>query len=205
MNGLEPQMLETSDEEFRQARLVFNARYQNGESLDDLLPEVFASVREVARRGIGQRHFDVQLMGGMVLHQGKIAEMRTGEGKTLTATTAVALNAITGEGAHLITVNDYLVRRDTQWMGRIYSRLGLSVGCIQHDEAFVFDADWESPIRVSSSCARSSAAKPMPPTSPTARTTSSGSTTCATIWCQPPTAWCSAIWSTPSSTRSITS
>ena len=145
INALEPRMLEASDEEFAQFRLVYSSRYLAGEDLDDLLPEVFASVREVARRELGQRHFDVQLMGGMVLHQGKIAEMRTGEGKTLTATTAVALNALTGDGVHLITVNDYLARRDTQWMGRIYNRLGLSIGCIQHDQAFVFDANWESP------------------------------------------------------------
>ncbi|HET9660536.1 MAG TPA: preprotein translocase subunit SecA [Thermomicrobiales bacterium] len=145
INELEPQMLEASDDEFKQFRLVYSSRYQAGESLDDMLPEVFASVREAARRALGQRHFDVQMMGGIVLHQGKIAEMRTGEGKTLTATSAVALNALTGEGVHLITVNDYLARRDTQWMGRVYNRLGLSIGCIQHDEAFLFDPDWESP------------------------------------------------------------
>ncbi len=145
INELEPQMLEASDDEFKQFRLVYTSRYEAGESLDDLLPEVFAWVREAARRSIGQRHFDVQLMGGIVLHQGKIAEMRTGEGKTLTATAAVALNAITREGVHVITVNDYLARRDTQWMGRIYNCLGLSIGCIQHDEAFLFDPEWESP------------------------------------------------------------
>jgi len=145
INALEPRMLEASDDEFAQFRLVYSARYHAGEDLEDLLPEVFASVREAARRTLGQRHFDVQLMGGIVLHEGKIAEMRTGEGKTLTATTAVALNALTGEGVHVITVNDYLARRDTQWMGRVYNRLGLSIGCIQHDEAFVFDAEWESP------------------------------------------------------------
>ena len=145
INDLEPQMLEASDEEFEQFRLVYSAHYKAGESLDDLLPEVFASVREAARRALGQRHFDVQLMGGIVLHQGKIAEMRTGEGKTLTATSAVALNALSGEGVHVITVNDYLARRDTQWMGRVYNRLGLSIGCIQHDEAFLFDPEWESP------------------------------------------------------------
>jgi preprotein translocase subunit SecA len=145
INALEPQMLEASDEEFRQFRLVYTSRYQAGEELDDLLPEVFASVREAARRSLGQRHFDVQLMGGIVLHEGKIAEMKTGEGKTLTATSAVVLNALTQEGVHVITVNDYLARRDTQWMGRVYNRLGLSIGCIQHDEAFIFDPNWESP------------------------------------------------------------
>jgi len=145
INALEPQLLEASDDELHQFRLVYTSRYKAGESLDDLLPEVFAHVREAARRGLGQRHFDVQLMGGIVLHQGKIAEMRTGEGKTLTATSAVALNAITEDGVHVITVNDYLARRDTQWMGRVYDRLGLSVACIQHDQAFIFDANWDSP------------------------------------------------------------
>jgi preprotein translocase subunit SecA len=145
INALEPQMLDASDDELHQFRLVFTARYNAGESLEDLLPEAFASVREAASRGLGQRHFDVQLMGGIVLHQGKIAEMRTGEGKTLTATSAVALNALTQEGVHVITVNDYLARRDTQWMGQVYDRLGLSVASIQHDQAFLFDANWESP------------------------------------------------------------
>src|SRR5215203_4866347 len=145
INALEPQLLEASDEELHQFRLIFSSRYSAGESLDDLLPEVFAHVREAARRALGQRHFDVQLMGGVVLHQGQIAEMRTGEGKTLTATSAVALNAITQEGVHVITVNDYLARRDTQWMGRVYDQLGLTIGCIQHDQAFLFDAEWESP------------------------------------------------------------
>ncbi|MCO5222517.1 MAG: preprotein translocase subunit SecA [Thermomicrobiales bacterium] len=145
INALEPQMQDASDDELHQFRLVYSSRYQAGDELDDLLPEVFASVREAARRALGQRHFDVQLMGGIVLHEGKIAEMRTGEGKTLTATSAVALNALTLEGVHLITVNDYLARRDTQWMGRVYDRLGLSIGCIQHDQAFVYDSTWESP------------------------------------------------------------
>ncbi len=145
INALEPQMLEASDEELRQFRLVFTSRYNAGENLDDLLPEVFAHVREAGRRSLGQRHFDVQLTGGIVLHQGKIAEMRTGEGKTLTATAAVVLNALTQEGVHVITVNDYLARRDTQWMGQVYNYLGLSIGCIQHDQSFVLDKDWESP------------------------------------------------------------
>ncbi len=145
INALEPQMLEASDEEIRQFRLVFTSRYNAGESLDDLLPEVFAHVREAGRRTLGQRHFDVQLTGAIVLHQGKIAEMRTGEGKTLTATAAVVLNALTEEGVHVITVNDYLARRDTQWMGQVYNFLGLSIGCIQHDQSFVLDKDWESP------------------------------------------------------------
>jgi preprotein translocase subunit SecA len=145
INALEPQMEAATDDELHQYKLVFSSRYNAGESLDDLLPEAFAHVREAARRALGQRHFDVQLMGGIVLHQGKIAEMRTGEGKTLTATSPVALNAITGEGVHLVTVNDYLARRDTQWMGRVYDLLGLTTGCIQHDQAYIFDPSWESP------------------------------------------------------------
>ncbi|MBI4262033.1 preprotein translocase subunit SecA, partial [Candidatus Uhrbacteria bacterium] len=107
--------------------------------LDELLPDVFACVREASRRVLGQRHFDVQLMGGIVLHRGGIAEMRTGEGKTLTATLPVALNALAGRGVHVVTVNDYLSRRDAAWMGRIYHALGLSVGCLQHESSFVFD------------------------------------------------------------------
>ena len=131
--------------DFELTNVIFSQRLDEGEALDDILPEVFARGARGRPRALGQRHFDVQLMGGIVLHQGKIAEMNTGEGKTLTATTAVALNAITGRGVHVITVNDYLAKRDTQWMGHVYNALGLSVGCIQHDEAFIFDPDWESP------------------------------------------------------------
>ncbi len=145
VNELEEETSQLTDGDLRLTRVIFSQRLEEGESLDDLLPEVFARVREAARRTLGQRHFDVQLMGGVVLHEGKIAEMKTGEGKTLTATSAVALNAITGRGVHVITVNDYLAKRDTQWMGQVYNALGMTVGCIQHDEAFVFDADWESP------------------------------------------------------------
>ena len=105
-------------------------RYLAGEALDDLLPEAFAAVREAAKRTLGQRHFDVQLMGGMVLHQGKIAEMKTGEGKTLVATLPAYLNALTGEGVHLVTVNDYLAKRDAGWNGRIFDLLGMTTGCI---------------------------------------------------------------------------
>src|SRR6478609_1216444 len=107
-------------------------RFREYEALDDLLPETFAVVREVGRRTMGMRHFDVQLIGGMVLHGGNIAEMKTGEGKTLTATLAVVLNALAGKGVHLVTVNDYLARRDAEWMGPIYSGLGLNVGVLQN-------------------------------------------------------------------------
>ena len=104
-----------------------------------LLPEVFAMVREIGRRRLGMRHFDVQLMGGMVLHEGKIAEMATGEGKTLVATLPAVLNGLTGKGVHIVTVNDYLARRDAQWMGPLYHQLGLSVAVIQHEASFMYD------------------------------------------------------------------
>jgi len=145
VNDVEPEMQALSDEELASLAIEFRQRLADGETLDDLLPESFAATREAARRALGQRHYDVQLMGGIVLHQGKIAEMKTGEGKTLTATLAVALNALEGRGVHVVTVNDYLAKRDTQWMGRVYHALGLSTACIQHDEAFLYDPEWESP------------------------------------------------------------
>ena len=111
---------------------AFKERLAKGETLEDILPEAFAVVREAAKRTLGQRHFDVQLVGGMVLHYGNIAEMKTGEGKTLVATLAVYLNALAGEGVHVVTVNDYLAKRDAEWMGQIYKFLGLTVGCIVH-------------------------------------------------------------------------
>jgi preprotein translocase subunit SecA len=144
VNVLEPQMEALSDLELREFANGLRDRLEEGETLDDLLPESFAATREAGRRTLGQRHFDVQVLGGAVLHAGKIAEMRTGEGKTLTATLAVALNALNGRGVHVVTVNDYLAKRDTQWMGQVYDALGLSVACIQHDEAFLYDADWVS-------------------------------------------------------------
>ncbi|ROR29694.1 preprotein translocase subunit SecA [Inmirania thermothiophila] len=131
INALEPEIQALGDEQLRAKTEEFRERHAGGESLDDLLPEAFAVVREAARRTLGMRHFDVQLIGGMVLHQGKIAEMRTGEGKTLVATLAVYLNALPGKGVHVVTVNDYLARRDAQWMGPVYHALGLSVGVIQ--------------------------------------------------------------------------
>ncbi len=144
VNALEPAMKALSDAELKALGDEFTRRHEAGEELDDLLPEGFAATREAALRAIGQRHYDVQLLGGTALHEGKIAEMRTGEGKTLTATLAVALNAVTRRGVHLVTVNDYLAKRDTQWMGKIYDALGFSVACIQHDAAFMYDALWES-------------------------------------------------------------
>ena len=132
INELETSFEALSDEALRGKTDEFRQRAAAGESLDDLLVEAFATVREAAKRSLGQRHFDVQLMGGMVLHQGMIAEMRTGEGKTLVATLPVYLNALTGEGAHVVTVNDYLASRDAGWMGVVYAQLGLSTGCIIH-------------------------------------------------------------------------
>jgi len=149
INSLEPEFQKLSDAELRTKTDEFKALLKNGETLDDLLPEAFAAVREAARRIIGERHFDAQLMGGIVLHQGKIAEMKTGEGKTLVATLPLYLNALTGEGCHLVTVNDYLARRDAYWMGPIYHALGLTVASIyplqnpdEHLPARLYDPDY---------------------------------------------------------------
>jgi preprotein translocase subunit SecA len=131
VNTYEPEVEDLSDDELRENTVVFKERVANGEALDDLLPEAFAAVREAARRTIGQRHFDVQLMGGAALHQGNIAEMKTGEGKTLVSTLPGYLNALEGKGVHIVTVNDYLAKRDSEWMGGIYRFLGLNVGLIQ--------------------------------------------------------------------------
>ena len=133
INGLEKEMEPLTEAELREKTDLFKKRLAEGETLDDILPEAFAVVRETARRTVKMRHFDVQLMGGMVLHQGRIAEMATGEGKTLVATLAGYLNTLEGKGVHVVTVNDYLARRDNEWMGPIYWSLGLSVGTIQHD------------------------------------------------------------------------
>src|SRR5262245_6041000 len=132
INALEPEVAALSDEALRARTEAFKAELAKGRSLDDILVPAFATVREAARRALGQRHFDVQLIGGMVLNEGAIAEMKTGEGKTLVATLPVYLNALTGKGVHVVTVNDYLARRDAEWMGRIYQFLGLSVGVIVH-------------------------------------------------------------------------
>ncbi|MBC8020017.1 MAG: preprotein translocase subunit SecA [Methyloceanibacter sp.] len=133
INALEPEIAALSDEALRARTDDFRARVRAGTALDDLIPETFATVREAAKRTLGQRHFDVQLMGGMVLDEGSIAEMKTGEGKTLVATLPVYLNALAGRGVHVVTVNDYLAKRDAAWMGAIYKFLGLTVGCIVHD------------------------------------------------------------------------
>jgi len=132
INALEPEYIKLSDDALRAKTDEFRVRLEKGETLEELLPEAFATVREAAKRSLGQRPFDVQLRGGMVLHSGKIAEMKTGEGKTLVATLPVYLNALSGKGAHVVTVNDYLAKRDSVWMGKIYQFLGLTVGCIVH-------------------------------------------------------------------------
>ncbi len=151
INSLEPDFEKLSDAQLRAKTDEFRARLKDGESLDDILPEAYAAVREAAKRTIKQRHFDVQLMGGIVLHQGKIAEMKTGEGKTLVATLPLYLNALTGEGCHLVTVNDYLAKRDCHWMGPIYHALGASVACINAQQAtgqtapsYIYDPNYES-------------------------------------------------------------
>ena len=163
INALEPAMEALSDAALAARTVEFRERLASGATLDELLPEAFAVVREAGKRTLGQRHFDVQLVGGMVLHDGKISEMKTGEGKTLVATLPVYLNALAGKGVHVVTVNDYLARRDAEWMGQIYQFLGMSVGVIVHGQ----DDDDQ-------------AARNTPPTSPMAPTTSSASTTCAT-------------------------
>src|SRR5438874_8120138 len=133
VNAFEASIQALSDDGLRAKTAEFRQRFAQGETLDDLLPEAFAVVREAGRRTLNMRHFDVQLIGGAVLHKGKIAEMKTGEGKTLVATLPAYLNALDGKGVHVVTVNDYLARRDSEWMGRIYRFLGMTVGVIQHD------------------------------------------------------------------------
>ncbi len=150
---LEPEFEKLSDAELFNKTSEFKQRFEDGETLDDLLFEAFATVREVSKRTLGLRHFDVQMIGGITMHRGKIAEMRTGEGKTLVATLPVYLNAITGRGVHVVTVNDYLARRDARWMAPIYSSLGLSIGVLQMasrtengQKAFIIDLEKTSAI-----------------------------------------------------------
>src|SRR5262250_3117839 len=133
INALEGELEALSDEALRARTGEFKKQLTEGQSLEDILVPAFATVREAAKRTLGQRHFDVQLIGGMVLHEGKIAEMKIGEGKTLVATLPVYLNALAGRGVHVVTVNDYLAKRDAEWMGAVYKFLGLTVGCIVHE------------------------------------------------------------------------
>src|SRR3990170_1525872 len=146
VNALEPTISAMSDDQLRAQTDLFRERLAAGETLDQLLPEAFATVREAATRTLGQRHYDVQLIGGIALHRGEIAEMKTGEGKTLVATLAVYLNALPQKGVHVVTVNDYLARRDADWMGQIYRFLGLTVGVIvpnlqDHERREAYNAD----------------------------------------------------------------
>ncbi|MCS6285494.1 MAG: preprotein translocase subunit SecA [Nitrospira sp.] len=144
INGLESGLTPLSDQDLAEKTQEFKQRLAKGETLDDILPEAFAVCREMSRRRLNMRHFDVQLIGGMILHRGRISEMKTGEGKTLVATLPVYLNALEGKGVHLITVNDYLAKRDAQWMAQLYHALGLSVGIIQHDASFVYDPTYDA-------------------------------------------------------------
>lgn len=148
INSFEPAIEALSDTELKEKTAEFKKRLADGETLDQILPEAFAVVREASRRTLGQRHFDVQLIGGIVLHQKKISEMKTGEGKTLVATLPVYLNALTGKGVHVVTVNDYLSKRDAVWMGQIYTFLGLSVAVINHDSSFIYDPNFTNDEQV---------------------------------------------------------
>ena len=140
VNALEEGVVNLSDEAMQEKTTALKARLATGETLDDILPEAFALVREAAKRTLGERHYDVQLIGGYIMHTGNIAEMRTGEGKTLVGTLPAYLNALTGEGVHVVTVNDYLAQRDAVWMGQVYNLLGLSVGVINHQSSYIYDA-----------------------------------------------------------------
>ena len=140
-------MAALTDARLRAKTDEFRSRLASGATPGEMIPEAFAAVREASRRRLGMRHFDSQIVGGIVLHEGKIAEMKTGEGKTLVATLPLYLNALSGRGAHLITVNDYLAKRDAQWMGPVYHFLGLEVGIIQHEAAFLFDPTYEAADR----------------------------------------------------------
>ena len=147
INSLSPEFEKLSDEQLKQKTSELKEKLARNNAaalggLDDILPEAFALVREASKRSLNQRHFDSQLIGGIVLHQGKIAEMKTGEGKTLSATLPAYLNALEGKGAHIITVNDYLAKRDAVWMGQIYHFLGLTVGCITNESGYVYDAGY---------------------------------------------------------------
>src|SRR3989344_1934802 len=144
INALEKEFEAFSDEKLKSLKDDFKIELEKGKTLDDILPRAFAAVREAGKRTLVQRHYDVQLIGGMVLHRGQIAEMRTGEGKTLVATLAVYLNALDGKGVHVVTVNDYLARRDSVWMGQIYNALGMSIGCINHETSFLYDPNFAS-------------------------------------------------------------
>jgi preprotein translocase subunit SecA len=179
INALEPELEKLSDEELKAQTESFRKRLEEGESLDQLLPEAFATVREASKRIMGMRHFDVQLIGGMALDDGKVAEMKTGEGKTLVATLAVYLNALPARGVHVVTVNDYLASRDADWMRPLYEGLGLTVGVILSGQSPEESVPHITVI------------------SPTAPTTNSVSITCGTTWRSASKTRCSATSTTP--------
>ncbi len=144
INEKEPEFENLSADGIEKKSQELRNKIKNGEKLDSLLPEAFALVRETSKRTLGQRHYNVQLLGGIVLHQGNIAEMLTGEGKTLASTAPIYLNALTGKGVHIVTVNDYLAKRDTVWMGQIYKALGVSTACLIHDGALIYDPGYKT-------------------------------------------------------------
>ena len=144
INLLEENYINLSDQDLREETNKLREKYKTTNSLDSILEEAFALVRETSKRCLGMRHFDVQMIGGICLHQGKIAEMRTGEGKTLIATLAAFLNTLSGNSVHVVTVNDYLAKRDAEWMGKIYKFLGLSVGCIQNSGSLILEENDDS-------------------------------------------------------------
>ncbi len=183
IEAMEPEYKAMTDAQLTAKTAEFKSRLAAGETLDSILPEAFATVREASVRVLGQRAFRVQLVGGIVLHQGRIAEMKTGEGKTLTATLPAYLNALTGKGVHIVTVNDYLAKYQCEWMGKVYRFLGLTVGLIIHG--------LES----------RSGSGPTPPISPTAPTMSWASTTSVTTWSPTPPSWFSGATASPSWTR----
>ena len=184
IEALRPEMTALTDEELKGKTKEFKDRLANGETLDDLLVEAFAVVREAARRVLGMEHYRVQLIGGIILHQGRIAEMRTGEGKTLVSTLPAYLNALEGKGVHIVTVNDYLAHRDAEWMGAVHEFLGLKVG-----------------VRAQLHGRKTSAGKRTTVISLTLPTTSWDLTTCVTTWSSTRHSWYSAAFTTPSSTR----
>jgi len=161
INSFEPALQALSGEELKDKTKELKARLQQGTTLDDILPEAFALVREAARRTLNQRHFDAQLIGGIFLHQGGIAQMRTGEGKTLSATLPAYLNALEGKGVHIVTVNDYLAKRDMVWMGQIFGALGLGTGCVTHESGYVYDPDHKNPKQISNQTIQSTKDDPV--------------------------------------------
>ena len=181
--ALEPEMQKLTDAELQAKTPALKQKLADGASLDDILPEAFAVCREADWRVLGLKPYPVQIIGGIVLHRACIAEMQTGEGNTLVATMPVYLNALTGEGVHVVTVNDYLAKRDSEWMGKVYRFLGLSVGLVVH------------------SVSPPNAKRPMRQMSPTAPTTNSVLTTCATTWLSTKPTWYSAATPTPLSMR----